>query len=244
IYTSLESINGDVQKIIADINTRSFQHKSDIRRTRQYAFDTYDKPHMKPLPNGNYAVCDYKYFLHVPDNYHLEYDGHYYSVLYTYHKHPAVLKATMSEIRICDANGKLLCRHPRSYKDFPRYITDPSHMPTDHVYYRELNQHDGAYYRRWATVYGEAMSTLIDRVLRSQRHEEQAYNSCKGILHLCDEIPKNIVSEAAETCIKASACRYSYFKKVLDKLVNRPKSIRAAENNIEHANIRGKESYQ
>ena len=67
------------------------------------------------------------------------------------------------------------CKHVRSYKDFPRYITDDSHMPPEHLYYKELNAHDGAYYRRWASVYGESMVTLIDRILRSVKHEEQAY---------------------------------------------------------------------
>ena len=84
-----------------------------------------------------------------------------------------MLKATMSEIRICDENNRLLCKHVRSYKDFPRYITDDSHMPPEHLYYKELNAHDGAYYRRWASVYGESMVTLIDRILRSVKHEEQ-----------------------------------------------------------------------
>lgn len=44
--------------------------------------------------------------------------------------------------------------------------------------FKELNAHDGAYYRRWASVYGESMVTLIDRILRSVKHEEQAYKSC------------------------------------------------------------------
>ena len=143
IFTSLDSLNKETQKIIATINQADFRNKNDIRRTREYAFQTYDKPKMKPLPSGSFTTCDYKYFLRIPDNYHLEYDGHYYSVLYTYHGKPAMLKATMSEIRICDENNRLLCKHVRSYKDFPRYITDDSHMPPEHLYYKELNAHDG-----------------------------------------------------------------------------------------------------
>ena len=99
IFTSLDSLNKETQKIIAAINQADFRNKNDIRRTREYAFQTYDKPKMKPLPSGSFTTCDYKYFLRIPDNYHLEYDGHYYSVLYTYHGKPAMLKATMSEIR-------------------------------------------------------------------------------------------------------------------------------------------------
>lgn len=244
-YTSLEALNKAAQKITAAINQDEFRKKSDIRKTRKYAFETYDKPHMRPLPGGSFVACDYRYYLHVPENYHLEYDGHYYSVLYTYKGHPAILKASMSEIRICDENNKLICTHPRSYKDFPRYITEDTHMPEEHLYYKELNAHDGAYYRRWATVYGDSMVILIDRILRSVKHEEQAYNSCKGILHQCNDVPKHIVSEAAQLCINASACKYTYFKKALSRLMNQSKRDSESSGHLpEHENIRGRESYQ
>ena len=71
--------------------------------------------------------------------YHLEYDGHCYSVLYTRHGMPAMLKATMSEIRICDENNRLLCKHLRSYRKFPLYIIDEGHMPPEHVYFWRLH---------------------------------------------------------------------------------------------------------
>lgn len=57
---------------------------------------------MKPLPGGSHMIYDYKAVLKVPNNYQLEYDGHYYSVLYSYCGKSAILKATPSEIRICD----------------------------------------------------------------------------------------------------------------------------------------------
>ena len=235
----------EAERIIADINQRNFRNQRDIRKSRQHAFEIYDKPRMKSLPAGHFTVCDYKYFLRVPDNYHLEYDGHYYSVVYTMHGKPVLLKATMSEIRICDENNRLLCTHVRSYKDFPRYITDDAHMPPEHRYYKELNAHDGAYYRRWATVYGDAMVTLIDRIIRGVKHEEQAYNSCKGILHLCNDVPRHIVEEAAQTCIDASACKYSYFKKALSRLMNHEQASGDTRGRLpEHENIRGRDSYK
>ena len=209
-------------------------------------FEKYDKPRMNQLPGESYTLCDYKYFLKVPDNYHLEYDAHYYSVLYTYKGKPAILKATMTEIRICDEYNRLICRHPRSYRDFPLYITDDSHMPPEHLYYKEINAHDGAYYRRWASVYGESMVTLIDRILRSSKHEEQSYNSCAGVLHSCKDVPHRLVQEAAEKCVEANACKYSYFKKVLSMVQNNHSSggINGTGKLPSHTNIRGKEAYK
>ena len=201
---------------------------------------------MKPLPGGEYTTCDYKAVLKVPNNYHIDYDGHYYSVLYTYKGKPAILKATMTEIRICDEYNRLICRHPRSYRDFPLYITDDNHMPPEHLYYKEVNAHDGAHYRRWASVYGESMVTLIDRILRSSKHEEQAYNSCAGILHSCKDVPHRLVQEAAEKCVEANACKYSYFKKVLIMVQNNHSSstINGTGKLPSHTNIRGKEAYK
>lgn len=243
-YTSLEALNAAVKKIVADINQRPFQKKSDIRKSRMNGFEKYDKPRMNQLPGESYTLCDYKYFLKVPDNYHLEYDAHYYSVLYTYKGKPAILKATMTEIRICDEYNRLICRHPRSYRDFPLYITDDSHMPPEHLYYKEVNAHDGAYYRRWASVYGESMVTLIDRILRSSKHEEQAYNSCAGVLHSCKDVPNRLVREAAEKCVEANACKYSYFKKVLGMVQNNHSSSGINGKLPSHTNIRGKEAYK
>ena len=100
-------------------------------------------PVRKPLPGGEYTTCDYKAVLKVPNKYHIDYDGHYYSVLYTYCGKPAILKATPSEIRICDQYNRLICTHRRSYKDFPLYITTDEHMPPEHLYYQR-NQ-----FERW-----------------------------------------------------------------------------------------------
>lgn len=242
LYTSIDQINSDVKKIIADINERDFQKKSG---TRKSLFEAYDRPHMKPLPGGRYATCEYKAFLRIPENYHLEFDGHYYSVLYTYYGKPAILKATLSEIRICDENNRLICTHQRSYKQFPLYITDPSHMPASHQYYKMVNSKDGDYYRRWATVFGPYMVTLIDTVLKASRHEQQAYNSCAGILHSCKDVPRHYAEEAAQKCVEMKSCQYSTFKKVLGTTSDNHKfgEYTAAGKIPAHHNIRGKEHY-
>jgi len=55
------------------------------------------------------------------------------------------------------------------------------------------------------SAYGEYTAELIDQVLRSAKHEEQAYNSCAGILHSCKCIPHGIVEEASRKCIEMHA---------------------------------------
>ena len=204
IYTSMEALNKRIREIVETINRRRFGKRSDIRFTRKDAFEKYDKPRMKQLPGMGYTLCDYRYFSRVPENYHLEYDGHY-----------------------------------------PLYVTEDSHMPEKHRYYKEVNQHDGAYYRRWASVFGQNTSVMIDRILRSSKHEEQAYNSCAGILHACKDVPHSIVEETAGRCVEANACSYKYFKKVLNAVRNERTAGSTRPGHLpKHDNIRGKEAFQ
>lgn len=240
VYYSLEELNQDVQLIVAALNDRKMRNES---YTRREAFDAFDKPQMRPLSNGSFSPCEYRYFGKVPNNYHLQYDGHYYSVPYAMYGQPAFLKATMAEIRICDRNNKLICAHRRSYTTFPKYITKPEHMPDEHRYYRDVNEKDGDYYRRWAATYGPYTSKMMDSVLLSSKHEEQAYNSCNGILHMCTNQSKLLVEEAARLCVEANACRYSYFKKSL-KAMTRGRQEQQEPCLPEHSNLRGKEIYK
>lgn len=241
VYYSIEDINKDIKEKIAEINNRKLQAQP---YSRMEAFLRYDKPQMRPLAGGSFALCEYKHFAHVPNNYHLLFDDHYYSVLYTYYNQLAILKATMAEIRICDKNNKLICTHRRSYKDFPKYITKPEHMKPEHQYYKEVNSKDGAYYRRWASSFGPYMSKLIDTILLTPQHEEQGYNSCNGILHMCTNQSKLQVEEAAKLCVESNACRYSYFKKTLSNIANFHHSQVDSKALPEHENLRGKEIYQ
>jgi len=243
VYTSLEAINTATQEIIVALNSRIPKGQAF---SRMEAYLRYDKPQMRPLSGDSFSPCDYKYFPHIPNNCHLLYDDHYYSVLYTYYNQPAILKATMAEIRICDRNNKLLCTHRRSYKEFPRYITKDEHMKAEHRFYKEVNSKDGAYYRRWASAYGPYMSKLIDVILHTSRHEEQSYNSCNGILHMCSNQSKVLVEEAAKRCVDCNACRYSYFKKVLSDVINThtESGVSIGQKLPEHKNIRGKEFYK
>lgn len=238
-YTSLEELNLEIKTIVAALNSRRFQNRPFSRHD---AFEKYDKPCMKPLPGGAFTVCDYKSVYKVPDNYHIEYDGHYYSVVYSYCGKPAILKATSTEIRICDQYNRLICKHKRAYTDFPLYITENHHMRPEHLYYKEVNAKDGAYYRRWASVFGPNMEECIDRMLKAPKHEEQAYNACAGLLHAVKGLPHGIVEEAARQCIQMNSCRYKAFKQVLQNI--QKNGLHPIDSLPDHENIRGKGFYK
>lgn len=241
-FATLTELNGVISEAVSEINAAPFQRKSDIRGSRDEGFERYDRPAMRALPAGRLTTCDYRYFTRVPDNYHLEYDSHYYSVPYTYLGKPAMLKATPGEVRICDGDNRLICSHRRAYKPFPRYITQDDHMPPAHRFSKELGERDGAYYRRWAAAIGPATAEMVDRLLRSYDHEEQGYRACAGVLHACADAPRGTVEEASRACVASNSCRYTYFRRALAQAASRAGGGRGALPG--HDNIRGKGCYR
>jgi hypothetical protein len=77
----------------------------------------------------------------------------------------------------------------------------------------------------------------------SVEHEEQAYNSCNGILHMCKDQSKLLIEEISKTCIESNVCRYSYFKRLLKEYQGKatPSDKTILPN---HDNLRGKEEYK
>lgn len=83
------------------------------------------------------------------------------------------------------------------------------------------------------------MSELIDRILKSSKHEEQAFNACAGILYRVKAIPKGIAEEAARKCIEMNSCRYSTYRQVLKKMECDEHPESSPESLPSHENIRG-----
>ena len=88
------------------------------------------------------------------------------------------------------------------------------------------------------------MSELIERVLKSSKHEEQAYNACAGILHRVKTLPHGIAEEAAKKCIEMNSCKYFTFKQVLKKMDAKELSEQSPGTLPSHENIRGKDYYK
>ena len=117
-------------------------------------------------------------------------------------------------------------------------------MRPEHLYYKEVNSKDGNYYRRWASAIGTAMSELIDRALKSSKHEEQSYNACAGILHMAKTVPYGMAEEAARKCIEMNSCKYFTYKQVLKRMNAKELPETAPGNLPAHENIRGKDYYK
>ncbi len=238
-YDSLRALNEEIKVITGKMNDKT--KGRTISRTE--IFQKYDKPALKPIP-GVFCYSDYKYITSIPANYHVKYDEHYYSVSYTYYKKPAIIRASFAEIVILDENNKEIARHKRLYGYFPRYSTYHEHMPPAHRFYKEVNERDGNDYRNWARKFGNFTYQFIDRLLKKADHEQQAYNSCNGLLHTAENYAYELVEEASHKCLEKGIITYSGFiAELRNKPDNTEKTKKTAVSLPQHENIRGADYY-
>jgi len=178
-FLSFEELNCAIQSRIKELVIRPFQKRIG---SRQSIFETVDKPALRPLPATRYEHAKYV-IRRVPDNYHVEHDGFYYSVPFSLYKQLVTLRITLSMVEIMSENRERVALHPRKNSG-SRYITDAAHMPSNHQHQRQFNRRDGNSYRCWAGAIGENTEFVIDAMLRAQYLEESAYRSCMGVLQL------------------------------------------------------------
>jgi hypothetical protein len=77
-FFSLEDLNAAIAELLDRLNTRPFQKLEGCRRS---AFETIDRPAMKPLPATRWQYSDSKR-ARVNIDYHVDIDGRLYSVPY------------------------------------------------------------------------------------------------------------------------------------------------------------------
>jgi transposase len=237
-FDSFACLNHAIKSRMEDLVKRPFQKRAG---SRESVFRALDKPALRPLPPFPYEIALYQ-TRRVPDNYHLEYSGFYYSVSHEYYKQDVTLRITQSMIEVYDGQRTRIAVHERRYTG-KRYVTLRCHMPEHHRFQYDKNRFDGNRYRSWARSIGEHTFFIIDGLLAASGIEETAYRSCMGILQ-CSKQYGNPRLEAA--CRRARELNSHSYSTVYNILKNRQENYAQAElikATPVHENIRGPLSF-
>lgn len=237
-FFGFEALNAEIQHRMQELVERPFQKRKGCR---QSVFETVDKPALRPLPYTQFEYADY-IMRRTPANYHVEYDGFYYSVPHSLHKQVVTIRATATSIEILNDNRERVALHQRRQTG-SRYVTNLVHMPPHHRHQHDANHFDGAKYRLWARNIGLQTHAVIDYLLSSQIAEEQAYRSCMGVLQCAKKYGNERLEAACTKAIAMKSCTYSTITTILkngqDKVLAPPLSKPTPQ----HENLRGSEAY-
>lgn len=211
IYYSFEALNHDIRERISDLSEKPFKKREGSRSS---VFEALDKPALNPLPKDEFESYKTRFVTRVPNNYHLECDGFYYSVPYSYYNKSVVMHIFSKKIEVYNSEYSLIALHVRHFSG-KRYVTNTEHMPENHKAVAEFRRRDGSYYRTRASEIGSHTYAFICSLLEKVDFEEQAFKSCDAVINSVQKYGDIRIERACRRAIDLNSVTYSTFKNIL-----------------------------
>jgi transposase len=236
-FFSLGDLNCAIEEKLDLLNNRKMQK---VRSSRRELFECLDRPVLKALPAVPYQYAEWK-TARVHVDYHVEVQGHYYSVPYQLIGQRVDVRITSLTIEIL-LRGKRVVSHVRSSKR-GGYTTLAEHRPKSHQRYLQWSP---SRIIRWAAKNGPCTEQLVTKILQSRAHPEQGFRSCLGIVRLAT---KHSPERLEAACLRALALRAYSYKSVASILRNGLDKEPLSEDQAStpspiHSNIRGQHYYR
>lgn len=236
-FFSLTQLNAAIKGLLPLLNNRPFRKLNGCRRS---LYENLDKPALQPLPPNPYVYAEWKK-ARVNIDYHIDVDGHFYSVPYQLVKHQLDVRFTSSTIEVFH-KSKRVASHIRSYQK-GAYTTLKEHMPKPHQQYLEWTPQRLI---RWASKNGPSTARLIEAILTSRPHPQQGFRSCLGIMNLAKTYGKDRLDAACHRALAIGGRTYRSVQSILKNGLDRqPVSVSVPEPQpLFHENLRGSNYYE
>lgn len=237
-FVGLAALNQALRALLTGLNQKAFKR---LPGSRQQLFESVDKPALRPLPGTRYTYKTYKR-ARVNIDYHVELEGHYYSVPHTHCKKQIELWYTSTLVE-CFYQGVCLAQHLRSSRK-GAHTTLPAHMPKAH---RKHLQWTPGRFMNWASDIGPWTLKWVNYLLESRPHPEQGYRSCLGLLSLAKRYGKPRLEKACEQGWYLGARTRKSVQSILQHNLDQQPTERAAQHSdslpAHHENVRGPHYY-
>ena len=235
-FFSLAELNRAIWELVADLNARPMRRLGVSRRD---LFLELDRPALKELPVEPYEYAEWRP-RRVGRDYHVDIDGHYYSV-------PHRLIREQLDARITEHTIELFCKGERVAVHLRgggrgRHTTIAEHMPSSHRRYADWTIER---IRADAAAIGPATAGLCALILESRPHPEQGYRACIGILRLARHYGAARLEAACDRGLDIGARSYGSIQSILKHGLDRRPRPQPAQGELlpDHPNIRGPRYY-
>ncbi|QAT85439.1 hypothetical protein EJ065_3879 [Corallococcus coralloides] len=236
-FTSLAQVQEAVKPLLEKLNTRPMRK---LGKSRWELFEQVEKAALRALPARPYELAFWKK-ARVNIDYHVELEGHGYSVPYTLVGKPVELRHTEGCVEVF-LGGRRVASHVRSQQK-GRFTTQAEHMPASHRQHAEWTP---SRLIRWAEGVGPSCAKLVEELMTRRPHPQQGFRSALGVLRLADE-KKYGKPRVEKACARALRHRAVSYKSVLAILQHRLEDAdeKTDEKGAlpEHENVRGAHYY-
>src|SRR5271169_279054 len=234
-FFKLMELNAAIQELLERLNARKF-HKLDC--SRKDLFEKLDRSALKPLMVDRYEYAEWKKAA-VNIDYHIEIEGHYYSVPYQLIRQHVEVRFTISIVEIL-YKGKRVALHQMSHQK-GKFTTCDEHRPQAHQKYLEWTP---SRIITWSAQAGPQTAELVERIFASRPHPEQGFRSCLGIISLGKKYGNDRLEAACGRALSIKSYSYKSVKSILESGFDRlPLPKQEVMPIVEHDNIRGGSYY-
>ena len=242
-FFTLAELNAAIRELLFDLNKRPFKK---LEGSRASAFASIDRPAMAPLALTRYEYAQWKSAI-VNIDYHVEIDGHYYSVPHSLVRLKIEVSFSATTVE-CFFKGKRVAAHVRSLRR-GRHTTIAEHMPESH---RRHSQWSPGRLLNWALGIGAGTRDVVKWQLENRPHPEQGYRACLGLLNLAKHYGPARLEAACQRALAIGSPTRKRIKSILDaKLDQHPElfATPGSENpatppSAAHANVRGADFFR
>lgn len=239
-FFELGELNQAIWELLDELNARPFQK---LEGSRESAFAALDKPALRPLPPVRYELAERK-TSRVNIDYHVEYDGRYYSVPYERVHAEVEVRATATVVEIFQA-GERVASHRRSLERRGSMVTAPGHRPENHRHQVWPPERLIA----WGASFGPSVARVVELTLGRYVNPEQGYRACLGLMRTAQRHGAVRMNAACERALSVSIVggpRRKYIEAILKRGLERegvPVAPTPRTSPLTHENVRGGDYY-
>jgi transposase len=235
-FFSLDELNRSIRLLLINLNARPFKKLPGCRLS---AFEEIDRPALHALPAMRYEFANWK-VARVGIDYHVEADGHYYSVPYRFAREKVDVRLTASIVELFH-RGTRIASHARNlFKG--HHSTVDAHMTPGH---QQVKGWNAERLTDWAARIGPHTKAVIDSILHQRRHPQQGYRASLGILRMGKAFGDDRLEAACVRAVAIGARSYRSLKSILTHGLDRHQVMAPDQASLplEHANVRGPNYY-
>jgi transposase len=237
-FFSLDELNAAIAELLERLNARPFQKLEGCRRS---AFETIDRPAMKPLPSTRYEVADWKDAT-VNIDYHVMYDDRPYSVPHGMVGTKVQVRATVSTVEILHG-GRRVVAHRRCWGSKGTATTLPEHRPKSH---RDYGAWPPSRIVSWAETIGPSAAALVRHILETYPHPEDGYRKCMALIRTSKTYGAARVDAACRRALAIGSPNRKSVEMILRKGLDHlpvPSTMEEPQLLLVHENVRGREYF-
>lgn len=235
-FQSVAEVNAAMAPLLKHLNGKPFQKLPGCRAS---VFAAIDAPALMALPLEPFEVAVFK-TVKVHIDYHIEFEGHRYSVPHALVAQTLEVRVTRSTLEILN-RGQRVCSHVRNTRR-GGFTTVIEHMPEAH---RAQAQWSAERLLAWGEQVGVATAGVVRKMLDRQRHPEHAYRACLGLLSLGRRYDNSRLEAACLMALQLGTCKYNHIRDILINRADQLHKAAAAEwSSPAHAHVRGPGYYQ